>query len=146
MEIGLSWVNTRGSFVTLHNSRIPSQLEKTHEVPPSSPDEALSHCSVLREIPHSLLKFETVLDTPDNSKSSPTYRSHSRGTPNFPAQLILSPFSPPDLDMWVDSPTLSGKGSRPSRRTSEGLTLKLEKKTRGSCHIPKDTDFPIHSS
>ena len=30
----------------------------------------------------------------------------------------LSPFSPPDLDRRVDSPALSGRGSRPSGRTS----------------------------
>ena len=26
-----------------------------------------------------------------------------------------------------------------------GLTRKLERKPRVSCHIPKDTDFPVHS-
>ena len=36
------------------------------------------------------------------------------------APLNLSPFSSPDLDMRVDSPALSGKGSRPSRHTSGG--------------------------
>ena len=45
------------------NSRIPPQLQKNQEVPPSSRDEALSRCSVSREIPRSLLKFERVLDT-----------------------------------------------------------------------------------
>ena len=53
-------------------------------------------------------------------KKFPTYQSHSRGTPNFPALLNLSPFSPLDTDMRVDSPALSGKGSRPSRRISGG--------------------------
>ena len=47
------------------NSRIQPQLEKNHEVPLSSRDEPLSHYSVLREIPCSLLKFEKVLDTLD---------------------------------------------------------------------------------
>ena len=46
-----------------------------------------------------------------HSKSSPSYLSHSRGTPSFPVKLNLSPFSPPDLGMRVDSPALSGKGS-----------------------------------
>ena len=50
----------------------------------------------------------------------PKYISHLRGTPSFPALLNPSPFSPPDLDMRINSPALSGKGSRPSRRTSEG--------------------------
>src|SRR5574337_137803 len=36
----------------------------------------------------------------------------------FPAPLPLSPFYPPDLDRRVDSPALSGRGSRPSGRTS----------------------------
>ena len=37
---------------------------------------------------------------------------------DFPAPPPLSPFSPPDLDRRVDSPALSGRGSRPSGRTS----------------------------
>src|SRR5574337_789370 len=36
----------------------------------------------------------------------------------FPAPSPLRPFSPPDLDGRVDSPALSGRGSRPSGRTS----------------------------
>ena len=32
--------------------------------------------------------------------------------------LPLSPFSPPDRDRRGDSPAWSGRGSRPSRRTS----------------------------
>ena len=36
----------------------------------------------------------------------------------FPAPLPLSPFYHPDLDRRVDSPALSGRGSRPSGRTS----------------------------
>ena len=36
----------------------------------------------------------------------------------FPAPLPLSPYYPPDLDRRVDSPALSGRGSRPSGRTS----------------------------
>ena len=39
-------------------------------------------------------------------------------TPSFLAQLNLSPFAPPDLDMRVDTPAFSGKGSRNSHRTS----------------------------
>ena len=41
-----------------------------------------------------------------------------RGTPRVPAPLPLSPFSPPDRDRRGDSPAWSGRGSRPSRRTS----------------------------
>ena len=39
-------------------------------------------------------------------------------TPRVPAPLPLSPFSPPDRDRRGDSPAWSGRGSRPSRRTS----------------------------
>ena len=42
----------------------------------------------------------------------------SRGTPSVLAPLPLSPFSPPDRDRRGDSPAWSGRGSRPSRRTS----------------------------
>ena len=41
-----------------------------------------------------------------------------RGTPRVPALLPLSTFSPPDRDRRGDSPAWSGRGSRPSRRTS----------------------------
>ena len=64
--------------VPRHNSRIPQQLEKNHEVPPSLRDEALSLCSVSREIPRSLLKFETVLDTLDATQKVPRHTSLTR--------------------------------------------------------------------
>ena len=32
-----------------------------------------------------------------------------------------------------------------SAQEEAGLTLKLEGKPLESCHIPKDTDFPVHS-
>ena len=50
--------------------------------------------------------------------SPPTRRVPSRGTPRVPAPLPLSPLSPPDRDRRGDSPAWSGRGSRPSRRTS----------------------------
>ena len=97
------------------------KLEKKHEISPSSRDEALSHCSVLREIPRSLLKFETVHDTLDVTQKIHRHTwSDSRGTLSFQAQLNLSRFSSPDLNMRVDSSALSGKGSPPSRCTSGG--------------------------
>ena len=40
------------------------------------------------------------------------------GKSNWMAPLHLSPFSPPDCDRRVDSPSLSARGSRPSGRTS----------------------------
>ena len=48
----------------------------------------------------------------------PTRRVPPRGTPRVPAPLPLSPFSLPDRDRRGDSPAWSGRGSRPSRRTS----------------------------
>ena len=32
-----------------------------------------------------------------------------------------------------------------SPQEEAGLTLKLKRKPLGSCHIPKDPDFPVHS-
>ena len=101
------------------HSRIPPQIEKKHVVSTSSQDEALAHYGVSREVPCSALKCETVPDTLRTTpKSSPTRRVPSRGTPRVPAQLHLSPFSPPDRDRRGDSPAWSRRGSRPSRRTS----------------------------
>src|SRR5574337_1309258 len=48
----------------------------------------------------------------------------------FPATLPLSPFSPPDLDRRVDSPALSGRGSRPSGRTSGASMPSTATRTR----------------
>ena len=48
-------VQREAPCVPHRNSRIPLQLEKYHEVSPSSRDEALSHCSISLEIPRSLL-------------------------------------------------------------------------------------------
>ena len=39
------------------------QLEKNQEILPSTPDEALFHCGISREIPPSHLSPERVLDT-----------------------------------------------------------------------------------
>ena len=82
-------------------------------------DEALARDGVSREVPCSALKGETVPDSlPATPKSPPTRRVPPRGTPRVPAPLPLSPFSPPDRDRRGDSPAWSGRGSRPSRRTS----------------------------
>ena len=131
-----------------HNSRIPPQLEKNHEVPPSSRDEALSHCNVLREIPRSFLNFETVLNTFDATQKVPRHTFLTR------EELLVSWHNL----IWAPSPLLiSTWGSIPllwlerdpdlpvSPLEEAGLTLKLERKPRGSCHIPKNTNFPIHS-
>ena len=107
-------------------------------------NEALSRCSISKEIPCSLLKFETVLDTLDATQKFPTYWSHWRGTPSFMAELNLSPFSTPDLDMRVNNPALSGKGSQRSCRTSGGGQSHIETQEEASWIMPhsKRHGFP----
>src|SRR5574337_617093 len=107
------------SRIPRRNSRIPLQLEKIHVVPRSSQDEALSRYSVSGEVPRWVLEVETVLGTLDATHKVPRHP----GLPqeehrSFPATLPRSLFYPPDLDRRVDSPALSGRGSRPSGRTS----------------------------
>src|SRR5574339_352621 len=101
------------------NSRIPPELKKNHVAPPSSQDEALSRYSVSGEVPRYELEVERALGTLDATRKVPRNpglpREEHRG---FPAPPPLSPFSPPDLDRRVDSPALSGRGSRPSGRPS----------------------------
>ena len=65
----------------------------------------------------------------------------------FPAPLPLSPFYPPDLDRRVDSPALSGRGSRPSVSPQDeaGLRTKFQTWPRGWFHIPKDPNVPVPS-
>ena len=63
--------------------------------------------------------FETVLVTLDATHKVPRHPGLPREEHrSFPATLPRSPFYPPDLDRRVDSPALSGRGSRPSGRTS----------------------------
>ena len=70
-------------------------------------------------IPHWLTVGPWMSDTLHATpKSSPTRRVPSRGTPRVPAPLHLNPFCPPHHDRRVDSPALSGRGPRPSQRTS----------------------------
>ena len=52
-------------------SRIPMQLEKNDVVPTSSQDEALARYSVSREVPCSILKWETVLGSLDATPKVP---------------------------------------------------------------------------
>ena len=70
-----------------------------------------------------------ILEVDKEKNILPTRRVPPRGTPRVPAPLPLSPFSPPaplplspfsppDRDRRGDSPAWSGRGSRPSRRTS----------------------------
>ena len=57
--------NSRGT------PRFLLQLEKNQEILPSTRDEALFHCGILREIAPSLLSLERVLDTLDATQEVP---------------------------------------------------------------------------
>src|SRR5574342_352097 len=89
------------------------------DLPGPTQDEALSRYSASGEVPRSELEVERALGTLDATHKVPRNpglpREEHRG---FPAPPPLSPFSPPDLDRRVDSPALSGRGSRPSGRSS----------------------------
>ena len=51
-------------------------------------EEALLHCSIAKEIPHSLLELESVLYTLyETPEVSPDTRPHSRGMLSFPPQV-----------------------------------------------------------
>ena len=52
-------------------SRIQTQLEKNDVVPTSSQDEALARYIVSREVPCSVLKWETVLGSLDATPKVP---------------------------------------------------------------------------
>ena len=52
-------------------SRIPMQLMKNDVVPTSSQDEVLARYSVSREVPCSVLKWETVLGSLDATPKVP---------------------------------------------------------------------------
>ena len=134
------------------NSRgIPSFLPKflkNQEILSSTRDEALVHCSVLREISPSLLSLERVLDTLEATQEVPQHtRLLSRGTPMVPTQLMKSPGFPPHLEMRVHFPASSGKEYWRSHHTSRGggLNLKIERYSRDSTTILKDPDVRIHS-
>ena len=116
----------------------PPSLEENHWILPLTRDEALSHCSVSREITRSLLKLETVLNTLYATPAVFQHtRPHSRGTPISPADLNLSPFAPPHLKMRVDSPALSEKESPHSRHTSRGGRSRIETQQEASWFMPQ---------
>ena len=71
LKIGLPRANPRGSLKFLSFLRIPMQLEKNDVVPTSSQDEALARYSVSREVPCSVLKWETVLGSLDATPKVP---------------------------------------------------------------------------
>ena len=148
--------NSNGDWTSLgQHERLPEvpvvtwESRSTREKPGGSPvitrwdPFMLQH---LKRIPTFPLELRNVTwQSWCNSKCSLTQWSHSRGTPRFQAQLNLSTFSPPYLNMRVYFPALSPKGSRPSSRTSEGGCSHIETQEEASwlIHIPKDTDIPV---
>ena len=108
-------------------------------------DEAFSCCSIMREIPPSLLSPERVLNTLEATQEVPRHpHLPSRGTLRVPPQLKKSPGLHPHPERRVSLPALSGRESRRSRRTSigGGLHLMLERYSRGRATISKDTRCP----
>ena len=71
LKMGLPRANPRGSLKFLSFSRIPMHLEKNDVVPKSSQDEALARYSVSREVPCSVLKWETVFGSLDATPKVP---------------------------------------------------------------------------
>ena len=106
--------------------RLLPQLEKNQEILPSTGDEALFCCGVLREIPPSLLSLKMFLHTFEATQDIPRYTRSERRV-HFPAS--------------------SGKESRCSHSTLRGgsLNLTLEKNSRDCSTISKDPDIPMHS-
>ena len=81
--------NSRGTPILL------PQLEKNQEILPSTRDEMLFQCGILREMLPYLLSLERVLDTLEATQEVPRHtRLHSRGTPRIPPQFMKSPDFP----------------------------------------------------
>ena len=120
------------------------KLEKNQEILPSRLDEALFHCSISREITHSLLNLKRVLHTLSATQEVPQHiHRHSRGTLRSRCNSRGTPFSPPQLKMRVPFPASLGKVSRRSRRISRGgsLNRKVKRNSRGSPTVPKDAQM-----
>ena len=104
-----------GSPRSPYNSRgtlsFPAQLHKSHEILPSTRDEALLHCSVSQQIPRSLLelerKFDILYESPEASQDTHT---HSRGILSFPPQLKRSPVFPASIRDECQFLCFVGKG------------------------------------
>ena len=96
-----------GTWRLSRNSRgTPSflpQLEKNQEILPSTQDEALFSCSILREIPPSLLSLESVFNTLDAIQAVSLHPLlQSWVTPRVSwHNSRRAPFFPPHLDMRV---------------------------------------------
>ena len=110
------------SSATSPSSRLPGLLselvEKEQVFTPYTGRQEVEQLIEKATQPEELLELLGSGHCLQQPKSPPTRRVPPRGTPRVPAPLPLSPFSPPDRDRRGDSPACSGRGSRPSRRTS----------------------------
>ena len=129
-----SALNSRGTLL---------QLEKNQQILPSTRAEALFLCGISRDITPSLLSHERVLDTLDNSRSSPTSMSAPRGTPTVQPQLKKSPSSPSSSRKEGSVPCFVGEGipAFPSHLKKRRSPLDAREELQGSCHNFKDSGY-----
>ena len=93
------------------NLKFPATTREKQDILPSTLDEAIFGCSVLREIPPSLLSLERVLDTLEATQEIPRHTHlHSRGTPRVPPQLKKTLGFPSSSRHEGPFPCFVGKG------------------------------------
>ena len=97
------------------------QLHETHEIHPCMLEEALLCCSVSKESPRSLLELERVLDTLCETPEVSQIPVRTREVHCISRHKSRrAPFSPPQVEMWVDGPASPGKECQCPRHTSRG--------------------------
>src|SRR5574341_780968 len=120
----------RGSF-SVHRSEKNPRFQRQLDKRPLSPGTSREASGVPCLNPRRGQEKSHVRNWRSKRYLAPLMRPHKLprhpGLPGeehrgFPAPLPLSPFYPPDLDRRVDSPALSGRGSRPSRRGLVGAS------------------------
>ena len=122
------------------------QLNKNHEIPPSTRDEALFPCSASRAILSSLSKVERRLHYLYATQEFPQDTRHnSRRTTSFLPQLENSPVFPTSSQDEDRFPTSTREESRLSPPTSTGglsQLLKLKRNPVVPDAVQKDNEFP----
>ena len=103
--------------------------------------DALFCCSISREIPPSLLRPESILDTLEATQEDPRHpHLPSRGTPRVPPQLKKSPGSP--FSFREEGPfayfLMEGIPGFPSHLKRWQSHLMLESNSKGLVTISKD--------
>ena len=121
------------------------QFEKNQEILPSTSDEALFCCSVMREILPFLLSLRSVLGTPYATQEVPRHNCvHLSGTPRVLPQLKKSsgiPSSSRDEDpfpCFVEKGILAFLWHLRRRRSQ----LEPRKELQGSCHYSQRPQCP----